>query len=110
MHSKRGNFLTLPNAHILSFPTGTAGWYVSYNATRGISIFKVERDNEYIKKMLLLLKLFKTNNGRKSFQKFSSEFEAFTNASVKKSNGISKFAHVLPKDIQHMQATMRWFQ
>jgi hypothetical protein len=89
---------------------GTGGWYVSYNATRGVSIFKIERDNEYIKQMLLLLKLFKQNNGRDSFQTNKAAFDNFTSESIKQSKRIQKWKHILPENVQHMRKTMRWFQ
>ena len=88
---------------------GTCGWYVSYNATRGVSIFRIERDNEYIQHMLKLLVHFK-NYGREAFNKYKDEFDAFTDRSLRKSKSISKWKHVLPEHVPHMKGTMRWFQ
>ena len=88
---------------------GTCGWYVSYNATRGVSIFRIERDNEYIQHMLKLLVHFK-KYGREAFNKYKDEFDAFTDRSLRKSKSISKWKHVLPEHVPHMKGTMRWFQ
>ena len=79
--------------------TGTCGWYVSYNATRGISIFKIDRDNEYITKMLKLLRLFKNSKGRDGFQNHKELYDEFANLSVQKSKSIKKWKHVLPDNI-----------
>ena len=60
--------------------------------------------------MLVLLKLFKQNNGRDSFQTYKVAFDNFTTESIKKSKRIQKWKHVMPENIQHMRKTMRWFQ
>ena len=84
------------------------GWYVYANATRGVQIIKVERDDAYLADMLKLLLRFKLEEGVACFD---STHDRFSEKTLDLSKQAQLFRHILPSEMAVMQGGKgRWFQ
>ena len=84
------------------------GWYVYVNATRGVRIIEVERDDAYLAEMLTLLHRFKIEGGPACFD---AAHDRFSERTMELSKRAKEYRHVLPSEMAVMQGGKgRWFQ